>query len=91
MWPLTSGGQPMTVAMHDAPIKDLAWIQEMNLLAIKSLDKTLKYWDTRLSNPVHTQQLPERCYSMTVRNPLMVEETADRNLIELDPCKRGNG
>ncbi|WVZ09942.1 hypothetical protein V8G54_014472 [Vigna mungo] len=42
MWPLTSGGQPMTVAMHDAPVKDLAWIPEMNLLATGSWDKTLK-------------------------------------------------
>ncbi|CAL0308629.1 hypothetical protein TanjilG_08340 [Lupinus angustifolius] len=81
MWPLTSGGQAMTVAMHDAPIKDLAWIPEMNLLATGSWDKTLKYWDTRQSNPVHTQQLPDRCYSISVKHPLMVVGTADRNLI----------
>ncbi|XP_041017620.1 protein RAE1 isoform X1 [Juglans microcarpa x Juglans regia] len=80
MWPL-SGGQPMTVAMHDAPIKEIAWIPEMNLLVTGSWDKTLKYWDTRQSNPVHTQQLPDRCYALTVRHPLMVVGTADRNLI----------
>ena len=33
MWPLPFGGQPDTVAMHDAPIKEVAWIPEMNLLA----------------------------------------------------------
>ncbi|KAB1226934.1 hypothetical protein CJ030_MR1G022236 [Morella rubra] len=76
MWPL-SGGQPMTVAMHDAPIKEIAWIPEMNLLATGSD----MYWDTRQSNPVHTQQLPDRCYSLTVRHPLMVVGTADRNLV----------
>ena len=43
MWPLLSGGQPMTVAMHDAPIREIAWIPEMNLLATGSWDKTLKY------------------------------------------------
>jgi mRNA export factor len=43
MWPLLSGGQPTTVAMHDAPIKEIAWIPEMNLLATGSWDKTLKY------------------------------------------------
>ncbi|GLT64076.1 hypothetical protein SLA2020_365900 [Shorea laevis] len=32
-------------------------------------------------NPVHTQQLPDRCYALTVRHPLMVVGTADRNLI----------
>ncbi|XP_039158990.1 protein RAE1 [Eucalyptus grandis] len=81
MWSLMSGGQPVTVAMHDAPIKEVAWIPEMNVLVTGSWDKTLKYWDTRQSNPVHTQQLPERCYAMTVRYPLMVVATADRNLI----------
>ncbi|MBA0774676.1 hypothetical protein Gotri_009872 [Gossypium trilobum] len=81
MWPLLSGGQPMTVAMHDAPIREVAWIPEMNLLATGSWDKTLKYWDTRQSNPVHTQQLPDRCYALTVKYPLMVVGTADRNLI----------
>ncbi|KAI5399623.1 Poly(A)+ RNA export protein rae1 [Lathyrus oleraceus] len=81
MWPLLSGGQPVTVAMHDAPIKEVAWIPEMSLLATGSWDKTIKYWDTRQSNPVHTQQLPDRCYTMSVRHPLMVVGTADRNLI----------
>jgi mRNA export factor len=120
MWPLLSGGQPTTVAMHDGPIKDIAWITEMNLLATGSWDKTVKYaysfflfsycvkslglfvlttrfcyfanyfmlyflcvryWDTRQQNPVHTQQLPDRCYAMSVRYPLMVVGTADRNLI----------
>jgi len=40
-----------------------------------------RYWDTRQSNPVHTQQLPDRCYAITVKHPLMVVGTADRNLI----------
>ncbi|KAK9232467.1 hypothetical protein WN943_022713 [Citrus x changshan-huyou] len=81
MWPLLSGGQPVTVAMHDVPIEEVAWIPEMNLLATGSWDKTLKYWDTRQPNPVHTQQLPDRCYALTVRYQLMVVGTADRNLI----------
>ncbi|RVW15729.1 Protein RAE1 [Vitis vinifera] len=41
MWPLLSGGQPMTVAMHDAPIKEVAWIPEMNLLATGSWTRLL--------------------------------------------------
>ncbi|THG08740.1 hypothetical protein TEA_027101 [Camellia sinensis var. sinensis] len=81
MWPLLSGGQPMTVAMHDAPISEIAWIPEMNLLVSGSWDKTLRYWDLRQSNPVHTQQLPDRCYAFAVRHPLMVVAIADRNII----------
>eukprot|EP00270_Netrium_digitus_P010877 TRINITY_DN3405_c0_g1_i1.p1 TRINITY_DN3405_c0_g1~~TRINITY_DN3405_c0_g1_i1.p1 ORF type:complete len:361 (-),score=61.70 TRINITY_DN3405_c0_g1_i1:178-1233(-) len=82
MWPIMSGQQQgVTVGMHDAPIKDIAWIPEMNLLATASWDKSLRYWDLRQPNPVHTQPLPERAYAMSVRHPLMVVGTADRNLI----------
>ncbi|XP_072952714.1 protein RAE1-like isoform X1 [Typha angustifolia] len=81
MWPLMSGGQPATVAAHDAPITEISWIQQMNLLVTGSWDKTLRYWDTRQAQPVHTQQLPERCYALTVRYPLMVVGTADRQII----------
>jgi hypothetical protein len=43
MWPILSGGQAVTVGIHDAPIKSISWIPEMNLLVIGSWDKTLKY------------------------------------------------
>ena len=42
MWPLLSGGQPQTVAMHDAPVKEVVWIPQMNLLVSGSWDKTLR-------------------------------------------------
>lgn len=42
MWSLMSGGQTSTVAMHDAPIKEIAWIPEMSLLVTGSWDKTMK-------------------------------------------------
>lgn len=42
MWPLLSGGAPTTVAMHDAPVKEIAWISQMNLLVSGSWDKTLR-------------------------------------------------
>lgn len=40
-----------------------------------------RYWDTRQPNPVHTQQLPDKCYALSVKHTLMVVGTADRNLI----------
>ena len=40
-----------------------------------------RYWDTRQQTPVHTQQLPDKCYALSVKHPLMVVGTADRNLI----------
>lgn len=40
-----------------------------------------RYWDLRQQNPTWVQQLPERCYALTVKYPLMVVGTADRNVI----------
>ncbi|KAG9151853.1 hypothetical protein Leryth_002120 [Lithospermum erythrorhizon] len=37
--------------------------------------------DLRQQNPVHVQALPERCYALSVKYPLMVVGTADRNMI----------
>jgi len=31
----------------------------MNMLVTGSWYKTVKYWDLRQANPVHTQQMPE--------------------------------
>ncbi|XP_062094845.1 protein RAE1-like isoform X2 [Humulus lupulus] len=85
MWPLTTpDAQPTTVATHHAPIKDLAWIPEMELLVTGSWDRTLKYWDIRQASPVHTQPLPDRCYTLSVRHPFMVVGTADITLIVFD-------
>jgi mRNA export factor len=40
-----------------------------------------RYWDTRQAQPAHIQQLPDKCYAITVNYPLMVVGTADRQLI----------
>jgi WD40 repeat protein len=42
LWPLLEGAQPITVAMHDEPVKEVAWISQMNLLASGSWDKTIR-------------------------------------------------
>lgn len=42
MWPLMFGAQPTTVATHDAPINEIAWIPQMNVLVTGSWDMTLK-------------------------------------------------
>jgi hypothetical protein len=52
MWPLLSGGQAQTVAMHDAPVKEVAWISQMNLLVSGSWDKTLR---CKNNIPLHPQ------------------------------------
>lgn len=77
MWNLATN-QQQQVAQHSAPVRHCFFVQQMNMLVTGSWDKTLKYWDLRSPNPVHTQQLPERVYAMDCVHPLLVVGTADR-------------
>ncbi|KAG6414903.1 hypothetical protein SASPL_122278 [Salvia splendens] len=81
MWALASEGRPVTVAVHDAPVKEVSWIPETNLLVTGSWDSTLRYWDLRQQTPTWVQRLPDRCYALAVQHPLVVVGTADRNII----------
>ncbi|MED6133938.1 Poly(A)+ RNA export protein rae1 [Stylosanthes scabra] len=76
------GTVPKASISHDHPVLCSTWKDDGTTVFSGGCDKQVKmYWDTRQPNPVHTQQLPERCYAMTVKHPLMVVGTADRNLI----------
>lgn len=74
--------QASQIAAHDQPIKCCEFIEVngQQILATGSWDKTIKYWDLRQQNPVATLQLPERCYSMSVKDQLMVVATAERHI-----------
>ncbi|KAI8893686.1 WD40-repeat-containing domain protein [Globomyces pollinis-pini] len=54
------------IIQHEAPVLDVCWST---------------YWDLRSPTPAHTLQLPERCYSIDVKNSLMVVATAERNVL----------
>ena len=75
-------GQSQQVAAHDQAIKSCEFIEVngQQILATGSWDKTVKYWDLRQQQAVATLQLPERCYSMSVRDQLMVVATAERHI-----------
>ena len=77
LWDLSSN-QQQTVAKHDAPIRHMHYFN--NMLVTGSWDKTLKYWDLRQANPLHTQQLPDKIYGMDVRHPLLVVGLANRRI-----------
>lgn len=77
------GSQQTTqIAAHDQPIRCCEFIEVngQQILATGSWDKTVKYWDLRQQSPIATLQLPERCYSMSVRDQLMVVATAERHI-----------
>ncbi|KAF9581413.1 hypothetical protein BGW38_001582, partial [Lunasporangiospora selenospora] len=76
-----STGQSTLVAQHDAPIKEVRWVDGPNpILATGSWDKTIKYWDTRQQAPISTITLPERLYTMDSVFPLLVAGTAERHI-----------
>ncbi|KAK9827320.1 hypothetical protein WJX81_004742 [Elliptochloris bilobata] len=79
MWSLQTN-QSQVVAKHEAPIRHLFMVKEANVLVTGSWDRTLRYWDLRSPNPVHTQSLPERVYALDVRYPLLVAGLANRRI-----------
>eukprot|EP01111_Echinosteliopsis_oligospora_P009871 TRINITY_DN2976_c0_g1_i2.p1 TRINITY_DN2976_c0_g1~~TRINITY_DN2976_c0_g1_i2.p1 ORF type:complete len:346 (-),score=98.43 TRINITY_DN2976_c0_g1_i2:218-1255(-) len=69
------------VAQHGAPIKECFWVEQAQILATASWDKTLKYWDGRQSTPAITVNLPERAYAMDIQYPLAVVATAEKQIL----------
>jgi mRNA export factor len=83
MFDITTG-QSTQVAQHDEPIKCAKFLDQGNVLATGSWDKTIKYWDLRSPTPIGTVQLPERCYAMDTKGPLLVAATAEKYVCVFD-------
>ena len=68
---------------HDKPVKTCQWIQAPNYscLMTGSWDNTVKFWDTRQSNPMMVLQIPERVYCADVVYPMAIVGTAQRGII----------
>eukprot|EP00747_Dinoflagellata_sp_TGD_P185919 gnl/TRDRNA2_/TRDRNA2_42711_c0_seq1.p1 gnl/TRDRNA2_/TRDRNA2_42711_c0~~gnl/TRDRNA2_/TRDRNA2_42711_c0_seq1.p1 ORF type:complete len:355 (+),score=66.52 gnl/TRDRNA2_/TRDRNA2_42711_c0_seq1:149-1213(+) len=73
--------QEQQIGQHDAPVKEVFWIDEMNMCVSGSWDKTLRFWSGQQATPAATLQLPERCYTMDMKYPLLVVGCADRHLL----------
>jgi mRNA export factor len=65
MWPLLSGGQPTALPGHEALVKEVAWIPQMNLLVSGSWDKTLRY-ENDLFFKGKQQRRPLLCYFINI-------------------------
>lgn len=77
-------GQTTQIAQHDDTIKSIKFLEQGNVVATGSWDKTIKYWDLRSPSPVGTVQLPERCYTMDAIGPLMAVGTAEKHVCIFD-------
>lgn len=74
----------LILSQHDAPIKEIAFMESLNMVVTGSYDKTLRYWDGRSPTPVGRVQLPERVYCMDARGTALVVGLAERNIQVFD-------
>jgi len=72
--------QEQQIGQHDAAVKEVFFLDEMNMVISGSWDKTLRFWDMRQPTPAASLQLPERVFSMDVKFPLCVVGLAERQL-----------
>lgn len=85
-----NGAPAQQIAAHDAPIRSVRFFDAPNsnapMVVTGSWDRTVRYWDLRTPTPAAQIALPERVYSLDVRNKLLVIATADQqlHLVNLD-------
>jgi mRNA export factor len=73
--------QEQQIGQHDAPVKEVFVVDDMNMVVSGSWDKTVRFWNGQQPTPVATLQLPERVYSMDIKYPLMIVGCADRHVL----------
>ena len=83
--------QPATsaqsIGQHDAPVRTLNFIPEMNVLISGSWDRSLRVWDMRTPNPVGQLALSERVYASDAKRGILVTGTADKMVQVFDLSK----
>lgn len=72
---------------HDQPVKTINCLEDQNLLLTGSWDKKIKYWDIRQSKEVATIDMPERVYSVSVKDNICVIATAGKHVLVYDLVK----
>mmetsp|Transcript_7103 Transcript_7103/g.19487 ORF Transcript_7103/g.19487 Transcript_7103/m.19487 type:complete len:363 (-) Transcript_7103:61-1149(-) len=73
--------QEQQIGQHDAPVKEVFVVDDMNMVVSGSWDKTLRFWNCQQPTPVATLNLPGPVYSMDMKYPLLVVGCADRHLL----------
>jgi len=84
-----SSGETMSFAAHDAPIRDVRFVDIPSagapIIASGSWDKTVRYWDIRnTSQPIATLLCGERVYAMDTGGQTLVIATADKKFLLVD-------
>lgn len=69
------------IGNHDSPISSVHWVEELKMVVTASWDRTVRFWNGQTPTPVLTLQLPERCYSMDIKYPLLVAACAEKHVV----------
>jgi mRNA export factor len=88
MWSLENNNQ-MIIGQHQAPVKHVSWVDEMQTIVTASWDKSVCFWTGKSPNADITIPLPERAYCMDIKGQFAVVGTADRHLVIYDIRKYG--
>lgn len=78
---VTQGSTPQAVQVigkHDQPVSHMTFQSEKNILMTASWDKTVKFWDCRQPNPVHSMSFTDKVYGMDIKSDAIVFGTADK-------------
>ena len=88
MWQLQGGAPPgglaQQIGAHDGPVKCVEFLPRTNMIVSGGWDRKLKFWDARSPQPAGVLDMPERVYTMDVRDDLLVVGTAGRHIIAYD-------
>ena len=71
--------QQAPIGRHDATVKTINWIPNMNLLVSGGWDSKLRYWDLRQPNPVEIVSLSNRIHATAVRTNYLVTACGGMN------------
>lgn len=66
---------------HDASIKAMSFIPEVNMLVTGGWDGYLRYWDVRAGRETLKVQMPERVYALDVAGEYVAVATANRHIL----------
>lgn len=78
-----------TIGYHGSAVRCLEYIQDINLIASGSWDRSFKLWDPRLSDssrssPVANHSLPEKVYTMSACGEKLIIGTSNRKVLIWD-------
>lgn len=81
MWNVTQGANTaQNIGKHEAPVRNVKFLESSRLVVSSSWDKTIRLWDTRQQTPTATFQHNERIYAMDAKGQAIVAVTADKQV-----------